>query len=140
HLAVPVVWADRPTSTCPRCRQHVSREVEECPLALDGGAGAGGQIEDRDLAHHCGQWLSVLSQVVEVDITADDAVDRIEQAARELEARWREELERERNRVTKRLVRELRWAMDALSTPLDEGEDPVDRINRVTNGIRSTGE
>lgn len=140
HLAVPVVWADRTTSTCPGCEQRVSREVEECPLALDGGAGAGGQIENRDLAHHCGQWLPVLSQVVEVDIDSDDAVDQIEQAAAELEVVWWAELQRAKDRVTKRLIRQLRWAMDALSTPLDEGEDPLDRIGRVTDGIRDTGE
>src|SRR5690554_6674045 len=97
-LAVPVVWADRITDACPRCGGHVRREVE-CPLALNGGAGAGGRVESRDMSHHCGEWLPVLSRIIEVDLTADDAPDRIEQAAYELAILWQEELERERGRV-----------------------------------------
>ncbi len=54
-----IVWADRSTGTCDQCNQPISMQVDECPVILNLGAGAGGAIEEPSKQHGCGNWLTV---------------------------------------------------------------------------------
>ncbi len=70
-LEYVIVWADRTYLNCPRCTEPVAREIDECPVALDPGAGPGGQIEETDKRHGCGLWLRVNWDAVKAPTAPD---------------------------------------------------------------------
>lgn len=134
-LAYPVVWADRAYGTCPRCGQPVARIVEDCPVLLDTGAGQGGQIQELDKQHGCGEWLDVDWQEVQAceaagGITADD----VTAAAGALAAGLAAEITAERDRIRARLRADLRDALRRLAEPLEPGETPEDRAEDAGTG------
>jgi hypothetical protein len=132
-LTYPVIWADRITDTCDRCRQPTPRE-EPCPVLLNSGAGQGGQIEETSQQHGCGEWLSVAwVDLGDVDPDATDLPDRIEAAARELAGERAAEIQAATERMRRSLERDLARALKHLGEPLD-GDAPDDRIYDVTDG------
>lgn len=134
-LAYPVVWADRTYRTCGQCHQPVPMDTgDRCPVTLDTGAGQGGRIEEWSQQHGCGSWNPVLWAEVQVDVTDPDADLSIEAAGRELERRRNVELEQQREVIRRRVTRDLRWAMEQLSEPLEDWETPDDRIAAVSSG------
>jgi hypothetical protein len=134
-LAYPVVWADRPYGTCPRCGQPVARVVGECPVMLDTGAGLGGQILEWDKQHGCGEWLSVSWQEVHsASPGGDPGEPDTLAAAAELAAALAAEVSAERDQIRVRLRGELQEALTRLAGPLDDGETPEDRAAEVRTG------
>lgn len=135
QLAYPVVWADRPYGTCPRCRQPVARVVEQCPVMLDTGAGQGGQIQEYSKQHGCGEWLSVdWDEVRPGDQLAEVAEDDIVAAARLLAARLVAAIASERENIRRRLREDLQDALCRLAGPLEGGETAEDRADEVRTG------
>ncbi len=135
QLAYPVVWADRPHDTCPRCGHPVARMVEQCPVMLDTGAGQGGQIQEYSKQHGCGEWLSVDWDEVRTDDRLADltGVDVVA-AARALAARLAETIASERVCIRGRLGEELEDVLRRLAEPLEDDETAEDRADEVRTG------
>jgi hypothetical protein len=135
QLAYPVVWADRPYDTCPRCRQPVARVVEQCPVMLDTGARQGGQILEYSKQHGCGEWLSVdWDEVRASDRLADITDDDVAAAARLLAARLAETIASKRDHIRMRLREDLQDALRRLAEPLEDDETAEDRTDEVRTG------
>lgn len=149
-LAYPVVWADRPYSDCPLCGQDIGVE-EACPVALNTGAGQGGQIEEWDKTHGCGYWLSVSWREVTApagrDTTDDDQEDQEDEevapgigeddvltVARELAADREQQIAAEQKKIRGKLRKELAASIARLGEPLGDGESLEDRADEVTTG------
>lgn len=132
-LAYPVVWADRPYDTCPRCGQPVPGVVENCPALLNTGAGQGGAIQEWDQQHGCGEWLAV--SWCEVKPAGDEVTEaEIQAAAEELSAEWQREVTAKTSRIVAALRKELAVALARLAEPLDEDETIEDRDEEVRTG------
>jgi hypothetical protein len=135
QLARTVVWADRPYDRCPRCREPVNQVVVDCPVTLDTGACQGGQLEEWDKQHGCGEWLAVDCQEVTGggatgDVTSDDVVV----AATKLAASLAEAIDHERHHLRAGLRRDLAWALARLAEPLQEWETPEGRAEEARTG------
>jgi len=128
ELVYPVAWADRSYRTCPRCRQPVDR-VPACPVALNTGAGAGGQLEELSQQHGCGEWLAV-------DWAEADEIEGVPATAQRLADRLVMFLDAERTRLRAGLITQLRDALTRLAEPLDVvvGEAIEDRRAEVETG------
>jgi hypothetical protein len=135
QLAYPVVWADRPYDTCPRCGQPVARVVGQCPVMLNTGAGQGGQIQEYSQQHGCGQWLSVdWSEVPASDRLSDVTEDDVAASARTFATRLAEAITLRRERIRRRLREDLEEALGRLAEPLDDDETEQDRARDVRTG------
>jgi len=133
-LAYPVVWADRPYQECPRCDQPINRTTEtSCPVMLNTGSGQGGQIEEFDQQHRCGEWLPVLWQ--EVPVAGDEVTEgELAAAAQELAVRFQGAVEAERAGIRKSLRDDLAEALKRLAEPLVSGETAEERAEEVRTG------
>lgn len=158
-----VVWADRIYTNCPRCGERIDREVEECPVQLNAGAGPGGALMDIDQKHGCGLWLSVgytevkpgpdvqpetcedcesngvnchLHDGPEYDdeVAPGITADQVYAAAKELSDRWDHLTKTQQGQIVRDLAQDLRNALDALREPLDDDETMEDRIEEVSSG------
>jgi hypothetical protein len=123
---LPVVWADRTCLSCPRCGQEIAHVVDACPV----GMGDMGEPEEFSQQHGCGEWLHVSWAVAD-----DSSPAAITTAATEVAA-WRtEELDRARDEIRARLLRELADAKLQLDAPLEiDGETRGEREERVYTG------
>jgi len=129
HLAYAIVWADRVGDTCPQCGQPVARVIDRCPVLLDTGAGQGGAIEEWSKQHGCGEWLSV-----DWFTAADTSGAAISLCAEALAVAHAEEIRDGRQKIRRRLERNLREALARLAEPLENGETAEDREHEVTTG------
>jgi len=133
ELRETVVWVDRAYNDCPRCHQPGQRVVDQCPVQINGGACVGGEIEEWDQRHGCGEWLSVDWEVVEPagDEPTDEEIRVV--ATRLLIARD-QELAKTNAEIKTRLVTELREALGRLAEPLEADETDEDRCEEVRTG------
>lgn len=121
-----IVWAERTEDHCPRCHQPVDVDPG-CPAVLDAKACQGGQVLTRDMAHQCGEWLSVPWAAVEgpgdiAETAAQLAAERESAAAAAVEA------------IRDALRVDLRDALARLGEPLEDGETRDDREDEVATG------
>ena len=115
HTAI--VWADRTFWDCPRCTQPIARQVDDCPVTLNGGY-PGGQVEPFSQQHGCGEWLSADWQECEPEEVVIRNTALVMAAGRE------EEMNTERKAIRDRLETDLRWAI----TQLAAGESTAEEV------------
>ena len=130
-----IVWTDRPYDRCPQCHEPCRREIDTCPVNLNGGAYQGGRLEEWSQQHGCGQWLAVLWEEVagtgEDGEVTDDDINSAAAAA----AEWlREAIDGERQRLRQSLTEDLALTLQRLAEPLDEDETAEDRAEDVRTG------
>ncbi|MEV0732346.1 hypothetical protein [Polymorphospora sp. NPDC050346] len=140
YVARVVVWADRPYDRCPSCGQAVQMN-SDCPVGLNLGE-AGGQLQEHDKQHGCGEWLTVDWDEV-TGTSKPDSDDEIVPgigpadvvaAAEQLAEVTRGKRADGRARLEQRLRDDLAAALDRLAEPLAAGETDQDRADEARTG------
>ncbi len=118
HVEYLIVWRDRPFDLCPRCHETVARVIDAPPVLINPGY-VGGQLDQLDLQHGCGCWLTVHWE------QADNEIEAVEIAAR-----MAVDLQAEIERARRTMLADLRSNLTDALALLADGVDPDD----VTTG------